>query len=49
MLPVVSRLNVQEMLGVVYLSDILNPYRVAIQSLDHPSVGQPQTESEATG
>ncbi len=48
-LPVVSRFNMQEMLGVVYLSDILNAYRVAIQSPDHPSVEQPQTESETTG
>jgi chloride channel protein, CIC family len=48
-LPVVSRFNMQEMLGVVYLSDILNAYRVAIQSPDHPSVGQPQTENETTG
>jgi CIC family chloride channel protein len=47
-LPVVSRFNMQEMLGVVYLSDILNAYRVAIQSPDHPAVGQPQAESETT-
>jgi CBS domain-containing protein len=47
-LPVVSRFNMQEMLGVVYLSDILNAYRVAIQSPDHPAVRQPQTESEET-
>jgi chloride channel protein, CIC family len=49
LLPVVSRFNMQEMLGVVYLSDILNAYRVAIQTPDHPSVGQPQTQSETTG
>ncbi len=48
-LPVVSRFNMQEMLGVVYLSDILNAYRVAIQSPDHPALEQQQTESETTG
>jgi chloride channel protein, CIC family len=48
-LPVVSRFNMQEMLGVVYLSDILNAYRVAIQSPDHPALEQRQTESETTG
>ena len=47
-LPVVSRFNTREMLGVVYLSDILNAYRVAIQSPDHPAMGRPQTESETT-
>jgi chloride channel protein, CIC family len=31
-LPVVSRFNLHEMLGILYLSDILNAYRVAIQS-----------------
>lgn len=45
-LPVVSRFNIQEMLGVVYLSDILNAYRLAIQSPDHPAIEQPQGESE---
>jgi CIC family chloride channel protein len=45
-LPVVSRFNVREMLGVVYLSDILNAYRVAIQSPESPAVAQAQTESE---
>ena len=48
-LPVVSRFNMQEMLGVVYLSDILNAYRVAIQSPDHPALEQRQTESKTTG
>ena len=48
-LPVVSRFNMQEMLGVVYLSDVLNAYRVAIQSPDHPALEQQQTESETTG
>jgi len=48
LLPVVSRFNAREMLGVVYLSDILNAYRVAIQEPDHPAVVQTaaQTESE---
>jgi len=32
MLPVISRLDAHEMLGVVYLSDILNAYRIAMQS-----------------
>jgi chloride channel protein, CIC family len=49
LLPVVSRFNTQEMLGVVYLSDILNAYRLAIQSTDHPAIKQPETESESTG
>jgi chloride channel protein, CIC family len=31
MLPVVSRFNARELLGVVYLTDILNAYRVAMQ------------------
>ncbi|HTW23700.1 MAG TPA: chloride channel protein [Candidatus Baltobacteraceae bacterium] len=52
-LPVVSRFNVREMLGVVYLTDILNAYRVAIQAseqtpvanADHPAVVQTQAES----
>jgi len=34
MLPVISRLDPRELLGVVYLSDILNAYRVAMQSAD---------------
>jgi chloride channel protein, CIC family len=46
MLPVVSRFNMREMLGVVNLSDILNAYRVAIQSPDSPAVAQPEPESE---
>ncbi|HTZ98817.1 MAG TPA: chloride channel protein [Candidatus Aquilonibacter sp.] len=50
LLPVVSRFNMREMLGVVYLSDILNAYRVAIQTPDHPAVVQTQEpESEAAG
>lgn len=48
-LPVVSRFNLQEMLGVVYLSDILNAYRLAIQSPDHPPMQQPEGESETKG
>jgi CIC family chloride channel protein len=44
-LPVVSRFNIREMLGVVYLTDILNAYRVAIQAADHPAVVQ--TEQSA--
>ncbi|MGD0957882.1 MAG: hypothetical protein ABR953_13785 [Candidatus Acidiferrales bacterium] len=31
MLPVVSRFNARELLGVVYLTGILNAYRVAMQ------------------
>lgn len=34
MLAVVSRLDLRQMLGVIYLSDILNAYRVAMQSPD---------------
>lgn len=49
-LPVVSRFNLREMLGVVYLSDILNAYHLAIQEPDHPAVVQTaQPESETTG
>ena len=43
-LPVVSRFNIREMLGVVYLTDILNAYRVAIQETDHPAVVQTQPQ-----
>lgn len=46
MLPVVSRFNMREMLGVVYLSDILNAYRVAIQSPESPSAEPTQAENE---
>jgi chloride channel protein, CIC family len=45
-LPVVSRFNVREMLGVVYLSDILNAYRVAIQSPEKGAETVAETQSE---
>jgi hypothetical protein len=42
-LPVVSRFNAREVLGVVYLTDIPNAYRVAMQlSPGAPAAADPQ-------
>lgn len=52
MLPVVSRLNVHEMLGVVYLSDVLNAYRVAMGSPENAaatSIAETEAEQKPAG
>ena len=35
-LPVVSRFDARQVLGVVYLADIFNAYRIAVQSIPPP-------------